>query len=108
MFGVGIDVIEVSRIAHAMEDPGFVAHVLTDQERSLNPDAERLAGVWAAKEAVAKAVGVHLKWHDVEIGEASTARIVPGAATDGLSIRISISVSGGMAVAVAIAERLDE
>lgn len=65
--GVGVDVIEVSRIAAAMEDPGFVAHILTVLEMQEPQTPGRLAATWAAKEAVAKAVGVHLRWHDVEI-----------------------------------------
>ena len=65
--GVGIDLIEVSRIAGAMEDPAFASHVLTDSELRADATPEWLSGRWAAKEAVAKAVGVDLGWHDVEI-----------------------------------------
>jgi phosphopantetheine--protein transferase-like protein len=105
LFGVGIDVADLPRIKNAMRDPGFLAHVLTPYELSTAPDAQRLAGIWAAKEAVAKAVGTHLRWHDVEILEESSVRFAPGVAPEDLSVQLSISVSADFALAVAIAER---
>lgn len=64
---VGIDVVEVSRIARAMKRPGFRERILTPEERVLCTTASRLAGRWAAKEAIAKAVDLRLGWHQVEI-----------------------------------------
>jgi holo-[acyl-carrier protein] synthase len=64
---VGLDVVEIPRIAHAMERPGFRERILTPEERVLCTTASRVAGRWAAKEAIAKAVGLKLAWHQVEI-----------------------------------------
>jgi len=65
--GLGVDLVEVSRIRRALKSPRFIERILTESERLEPLSAERIAGRWAAKEAVAKAVGVFLRWHDVEI-----------------------------------------
>jgi holo-[acyl-carrier protein] synthase len=67
ILSVGLDLVEVARIAEAMEKPGFLERILTPAERAQIHTALRVAGRWAAKEAVAKAVGLHLSWQDVEI-----------------------------------------
>jgi holo-[acyl-carrier protein] synthase len=64
---VGIDIVEIGRIKKAMERPGFRERILTPEERTLCTTPFRVAGRWAAKEAVAKAVGIELTWHQVEI-----------------------------------------
>lgn len=64
---VGIDLVEVARIEKAMRRPAFLPRILTPAERELIQTPKRVAGRWAAKEAIAKAVGRHLTWHDVEI-----------------------------------------
>jgi holo-[acyl-carrier protein] synthase len=69
----GIDVIEIERIAAARDRWGqrFLNRVYTDREQAYCRDkAQRLAGRFAAKEAVSKALGVgirHLRWRDIEI-----------------------------------------
>ncbi|MEQ1935562.1 MAG: holo-ACP synthase [Fimbriimonadaceae bacterium] len=65
--GLGIDLVEMARIAKAMRNPRFVLRVLTPKERLQPITVEYVAGRWAAKEAVAKAWSESLKWHDVEI-----------------------------------------
>jgi holo-[acyl-carrier protein] synthase len=72
---VGIDVVETDRINEAMSKaPRFASRILTprEQERPITP--AYLAGRWAAKEAVAKAVGTHLTWQDVQIIEGDGGR----------------------------------
>jgi holo-[acyl-carrier protein] synthase len=71
---VGIDVVLVSRFGRAMErTPLLVERLFTPAERvtsSGNPRSpESLAARFAAKEAVAKALGApgNLHWHDCEI-----------------------------------------
>lgn len=67
---VGIDVVETSRIVEAMNgNRRFPARILTQLERKRAITPAYLAGRWAAKEAIAKAVGTHLTWQDVEIYE---------------------------------------
>lgn len=64
---VGIDVVEVSRIAEAMKRRGFRERILTPEERVLCTTPARVSGRWAAKEAIAKALNIPLTWHQVEI-----------------------------------------
>ena len=74
ILGIGTDIIEVSRIKKSVERFGddFLKHILTEKEiihakRFKNPFAH-LAGRFAAKEAIFKAVGdPKLSWHDVTI-----------------------------------------
>ncbi|MCF7854448.1 MAG: holo-ACP synthase [Candidatus Pacebacteria bacterium] len=76
--GIGIDVIEVSRIRDVLAryGDGFLGHVFTDVERegapqALSAAASYYAGRWSAKEAVAKALGTGIGgecgWKDIEI-----------------------------------------
>jgi holo-[acyl-carrier protein] synthase len=69
----GVDVIEIERIAHAVQRWGdrFLRRVYTDGEISYcRGRAQSLAGRFAAKEATSKALGVgirRLSWRDIEI-----------------------------------------
>jgi holo-[acyl-carrier protein] synthase len=71
----GIDLVEVDRIRKMMDDPGFLERIFTESERAEcigRARAEQsLAARWAAKEAVAKALGVgigqYLTFQDVEV-----------------------------------------
>jgi holo-[acyl-carrier protein] synthase len=71
--GVGVDVVALARIERAWRrHPRFVERVLTPAERdyclrSARLAIQRIAGRWAAKEAIAKAVGRPLRWQEVEI-----------------------------------------
>lgn len=72
--GLGIDIIEIERIQRAREkNPRFVQRLLTETEQQQwqlrgSSDAS-LAGYFAAKEAVAKALGtgIRFSWHDIEV-----------------------------------------
>jgi holo-[acyl-carrier protein] synthase len=74
-FGLGVDIIEVSRIRIAVEqNPRILKRLFTDNEladyRDRGGRAETLAGKFAAKEAVLKALGTGLRgfpWTDLEI-----------------------------------------
>ena len=60
MLRVGVDMIEISRIERALNRHGdrFYARFFTSQEREIcNGRASRLAGRFAVKEAVGKALG---------------------------------------------------
>lgn len=73
--GVGIDLIEVSRINFAVNHPQtgrrFVRRVFTEEEiaycMARARSAESFASRFAAKEATFKALGCLLPWRDVEV-----------------------------------------
>lgn len=68
ILGLGIDLVRIERIERAMaRNPRFLERVLTPAERALADSAEWVAGRWAAKEAIAKAVPIRLSWQDVEV-----------------------------------------
>ncbi|MFA5724994.1 MAG: holo-ACP synthase, partial [Candidatus Omnitrophota bacterium] len=74
ILGTGVDITEVSRIKKAAERWGeaFLNRVFTDEElinAKLRPSLyQHLAGRFAAKEAVFKALGeADLNWKDIEI-----------------------------------------
>jgi holo-[acyl-carrier protein] synthase len=61
ILGVGIDMIEIERIEKAADKAAFLARIFTEGELRLYEDRGRnasvLAGCFAGKEAVAKALG---------------------------------------------------
>lgn len=66
--GVGIDVVDVGRFAEALErTPSLPRRVFTAAERERS--VASLAARFAAKEALAKALGAPagLEWHDAEV-----------------------------------------
>ena len=117
---VGIDVVLVERFVHALDrTPLLLDRLFTEGERlteSGNPrPAESLAARFAAKEAVAKALGapVGLRWHDCEIVSDSDGRpwltvagtVAAVAAERGINRwHLSLSHDGGIASAMVIAE----
>jgi holo-[acyl-carrier protein] synthase len=112
--GVGADIIEVDRIRKSLDrHPGFRDRVLTPSEQEIcfsgGDPAERVAGRFAAKEAVAKALGRSLGWLDVEIladeHGRPMVRLLNGAssAADGRTVMVSISHCRTHAVAYALA-----
>jgi len=75
--GIGVDIVEVPRVERAVARWGeaFLGRVFTDAERRHAGPApgavQRLAGRFAAKEAVMKALGLGLRsmtWREIEIG----------------------------------------
>jgi holo-[acyl-carrier protein] synthase len=73
MLSTGVDLIEVYRIADAIERHGdmFLRRIFTEKELALVGDrVGSLAARWAAKEAVAKALGTGIgdvEWVEIEI-----------------------------------------
>ena len=75
ILGLGIDIVEVNRIRQANERSGFSQRILTERERfhaeSRHDPTAYLAKRFAAKEAVAKALGVgigkQVSFQDVEV-----------------------------------------
>ena len=112
--GVGIDVVDVERFARILaRRPGLAERLFTPSERG-RPVAS-LAARFAAKEAVAKALGAPagLAWHDCEVVSAASGRpslllraTVLAAAQDAGITRwhVSLSHDAGIASAVVVAE----
>ena len=108
--GLGIDIVEVARIEKAMQNRRFLERILTPMEREFCITPMRVAGRWAAKEAVAKAVGIKLSWQEVEILPnelgAPIAQIrSPEYNPKRLRLNVSITHERGYAAAVATLER---
>ncbi|MGD6743843.1 holo-ACP synthase [Streptomyces sp. BH106] len=120
IIGVGIDVAEIERFAASLERTPSMAERLFLDDELLLPSGERrgiasLAARFAAKEAVAKALGAPagLRWTDAEVWveESGQPRLrVSGtvaARAAELGVRgfhVSLSHDAGVASAVVVAE----
>ena len=121
IFGIGIDIVEIRELDKGLQEPGFQTRVFTaaevDAVERFRNKSEHLAGKFAAKEAFMKAIGAGLQqgmsFTHVEVlsddsgkpylnlnGEAEKRFRERGAQ----HIHVSISHSGGLAVAVVILE----
>ncbi|WP_285694616.1 holo-ACP synthase [Actinomadura sp. NBRC 104412] len=112
--GVGIDVVDIARFERALErTPGLRGRLFTEVERDLA--GRSLAARFAAKEALAKALGAPrgLQWTDAEIGRAGDGRptlsvtgtVAAAAAERGVTRwHVSLSHDGGIATAIVVAE----
>ncbi|WP_042401164.1 holo-ACP synthase [Streptacidiphilus carbonis] len=120
IIGVGIDVAEIARFeASLLRTPSLAERLFTEAELLL-PSGERrggasLAARFAAKEALAKALGAPggMSWTDAEVSTEPSGRptlAVRGtvaARADALGVRswhLSLSHDAGVASAVVIAE----
>lgn len=107
--GIGVDVVDLDRFAETLRrSPGLRDRLFTPAERSA--PVTGLAAAFAAKEAVAKALGVPggLSWHDVEVTHDGSGRPwlqVTDARWGDLRWHLSLSHDGGVAVAMVVAER---
>jgi holo-[acyl-carrier protein] synthase len=112
--GIGIDVVDVARFAETLDrTPAMLERIFTPAERAL-PTAS-LAARFAAKEALAKALGAPggLQWHDCEVVKDAEGRptfslrgTVEARAT-GLgakTLHLSLSHDAGIASALVVAE----
>jgi holo-[acyl-carrier protein] synthase len=123
IIGTGIDIVEVERVKASIDKYGdtFLRHFLTEQEISELPEGNQrfqsCAGRWAAKEAVAKALGTgfgaECEWRDIHISNDKagapkvelTGTAAKTAKAKGIaSIHISISHENKFACAMAVAE----
>ncbi|MGY1708066.1 holo-ACP synthase [Geodermatophilus sp. SYSU D00758] len=121
VIGVGIDVVPVARFAESLaRTPALRDRLFTPAEQHTPAGSARtgesLAARFAAKEALAKALGAPggLQWHDAEVTVGERGRphlVVRGtvaarAAELGVTDwHLSLSHDGGIASAVVVAER---
>ena len=116
--GLGCDIVEIARMEEALDKDGFAQRVFTDMERETiaKKGVQTAAGYWAAKEAVAKALGtgfVEYGLQDIEIladeAGAPHAYLYRGAQArlarlGALTVLVTISHEKDMAMAVAAVE----
>lgn len=118
MKGMGCDIVQVTRIEEKIVGKRFLDKVYTENEQMLiaRKGAHTAAGLWAAKEAVCKALGtgfVGYAARDIEICHKESGqpyiKLYRGAETAAVAmgivqIHLSISHDANWAMAVAIAE----
>lgn len=118
--GVGIDVVPVARFAEALQRTPTLAQRLFRPDELSTPQgtprsAESLAARFAAKEALAKALGTDgsMRWVDAEVRTDEVGRpylqVYGTVAARGAELgvtrwHVSLSHDGGMAAATVIAE----
>ena len=112
--GVGVDLVDLTRFEQKLTStPALLERIFTESER--NRSMQSLAGIWAAKEALIKAIGnpAGLNWQDVTVSKDSLGKPhleLTGATMErselmGISSwHLSISHDGGMACAFVVAE----
>lgn len=107
---VGVDIVEIHRIARQVHNARFLKRVYTPQEvrycRSRKNSAQHFAVRFAAKEAVWKAVGEPRLLHrDIQVRNRPNGKpeVVFPARFKKLARRVSISLSHGRDYAVAMA-----
>src|SRR3954451_12663643 len=115
VIGIGVDVVDVERFARAVDrTPRLLDRVLTEAEQQVRRP-ERLAARFAAKEALAKALGAPpgLLWHDAVVQPDPSGRprfVLSGtvaAAAQAAGARqwhVSLSHDGGVATAFVVLE----
>lgn len=112
MDSLGIDLIEIHRIARAAHNPRFAARIFTEREQAslrgnARRTAEEMAGKFAAKEAVIKTLGRRTVWRDIEVLNHSSGKpyiVLHGRSKElanGRTVVVSITHSREYAAAVA-------
>ncbi|MBQ6173940.1 MAG: holo-ACP synthase [Clostridia bacterium] len=115
----GIDLCAIPRMAKSMGHARFMERVFTPEERAWaagrgTQEAASLAGMWAAKEALCKALGTGIAFPMTDIGVTHTAEGAPvyalggeaAARCAGAVLSLSVTHEDGMAAAVCVMLRL--
>jgi holo-[acyl-carrier protein] synthase len=114
VIGVGIDVVDLERFAESLaRTPGLAERLFTRAEASLG--IASLAARFAAKEALAKALGApgNMAWHDAEVVSEDSGRpvflmrgtVAARAADVGVvHVHLSLSHDAGIASAMVVLE----
>ena len=113
---IGVDIVVIDRIEQSIEKHGekFLQRYLSDEEIALVQKVQTAAGFWAAKEAIAKALGTGIG-ETVGFKDITIRKNAKGAPSfhlseklvkefDILSTSLSIAHDGGFAIAVAAIE----
>jgi len=107
---IGTDIIQIDRVSKAIDKFGdkFLVKFLNQSEIQIVNSIENIAGFWAAKEAISKAlgcgIGKDLSFHDITISKtpkgAPYFQINKQTNFNIISSSLSISHDGGFAIAV--------
>ncbi|CAB4544350.1 MAG: holo-ACP synthase [Actinobacteria bacterium] len=114
VLGVGVDLVNVTRFEeHVLKQPKLLERLFVPSE--LDAPIKTIAGRFAAKEALIKALGGSdgVAWHEVEVSKNASGK--PFISTSGQTaetvraagisqLHLSISHDAGMAVAMVVAE----
>ena len=120
--GVGIDLCQIGRMEKLLEDGRFLARFFSAEEQAYIEErgkgaAQTMAGIFAAKEALGKALGTGLfagelkdicvlhDLHGAPYYDLRGAYAAHAAQRSVTRLHLSISHDGGVAAAVAVAER---
>ena len=122
--GIGIDLCEISRMEKLLENEHFLTRYFSNEEREYisgkgKSGAQSMAGIYAAKEALVKALGCGIVTADlgtvnvthdkygkpIYVLQGEYARLAEDKRIS--SFYLSITHDGGMAAAVCAAERKD-
>jgi holo-[acyl-carrier protein] synthase len=120
ILGTGIDIVDMLRIQKIYDAYGmrFMRHVLTPAEHAIMPEkrkVEFIAGRFAAKEAIIKALGAaKVSLTDIIIEHhtngkpfvSNEAQLLSKAGFEHARLHISISHDGNHAIAMAILEKI--
>lgn len=111
---IGTDIVQINRIEKSLTQFGdkFKQRFLHPQEIDLAKKTASIAGFWAAKEAISKALGCgigrELSFHDIIIAKNSRSAPTFTLSKEAQKIHkikessLSISHDGGFAIAVAV------
>jgi len=115
---IGTDIIQINRIEKSIEKFGekFKEKFLTPEEIVNAKKIESIAGLWAAKEAISKAlgcgIGADLTFHDIIISKNTRGAPMFTLSTKARKMHtiktssLSISHDGGFAIAVAVIQSI--
>ncbi|MGG5460339.1 holo-ACP synthase [Clostridium sp. B9] len=119
--GIGVDIIEIERIGKAIQNTkSFINKIFTENERayfsSRSMNSEVIAGNFAAKEAISKALGTGIRgfsFKDIEVLRDSKgkpivtlhngAKLIGNELAGNNTLRIHLSISHNNSSAVAYA-----
>ena len=106
IIGVGIDAVEIKRIARSLMIPGFKESTFTikEIENRHGDEATYYATRFVCKEAVFKAIGFPLDWRKIEtLNDDNGKPYVCG--YEGYNVQISITTEHGLAIAYCVVEK---
>ena len=111
---IGTDIVQIQRIEKSLAKYGdtFKKRFLSEEEIQSAKKVESIAGYWAGKEAISKAlgcgIGAKLSFHDIRISKSPLGAPIFVLSTKAQKIHqitessLSISHDGGFAIAVAV------